>query len=155
MAPVKRYLKGPDVGRPSPDSLFLRKAFRLRQQRSQRLSDGTVSIEGRRFEVPSRFRHMKKILAAWARWDLGHIDMIDPNTETVLSPLYPLDKEKNADGHRRRLSPVALPENQVPPSQTQPKNEIAPLLANLMRKYAETGLPPAYLPKRPTEQEKE
>ncbi|HEX9899511.1 MAG TPA: DDE-type integrase/transposase/recombinase, partial [Candidatus Methylomirabilis sp.] len=142
--PVRRYLEGPEVGRPSPSSLALRQAFRLKQWRTQRTSDGTVQIEGHRFEVPSRYRQLQKIRVRYARWDLGHIDLVDPRTGVILSPLYPLDKQANADGRRRRLEP--LPERLEPEPPERP-GSMAPLLQQLMREYAATGLPPAYLPK--------
>jgi hypothetical protein len=141
--PLRRYLAGPDVGRPSPSSDALRDAFRKKEWRTQRRSDGTVSIEARRFEVPSRFRHLRRIMIRYARWDLGHIDIVDPRSGAILSPLYPQDKERNSDGRRRRLGPVATA-SQVPPPRS---GKVAPLLDRLMREYAATGLPPAYLPK--------
>ncbi len=66
-SPLARYLRGPDVGRASPDSEALRRAFRLEAARTQRKSDGTISIEGRRFEVPSRFRHLDRLWVRYAR----------------------------------------------------------------------------------------
>ena len=44
-------LAGPSVGRPCPEPEALRRAFRLQEARTQRRTDGTVSIEGVRFEV--------------------------------------------------------------------------------------------------------
>jgi transposase InsO family protein len=143
--PLSRYLQGPDVGRPCPSSDALRDAFRLKQWRHQRQSDGTVSIKGRRFEVPSRFRAQRRLRVRYARWDLSHIDIVDPRTDVILAPLYPLDKAQNADGRRRTLQPLPDRIEPEPPR----SGEIAPLLKKLMREYAATGLPPAYLPVRP------
>lgn len=142
--PLQRYLQGPEVGREGPSSEELRRAFRKREWRTQRRSDGTVSIEGCRYEVPSRFRQQNKLLVRYARWDLSRIDIVDPRSGAILSPLYPLDKEKNADGRRRRLEPTEVPVREAAP----PSGEMAPLLKKLIREYAATGLPPAYLPKR-------
>ena len=50
-APITRFLAGPDVTRPCPDSDALRLAFTRTDHRMQRKSDGTVVIEGRRFEI--------------------------------------------------------------------------------------------------------
>ncbi|MFQ5601288.1 MAG: IS481 family transposase [Candidatus Krumholzibacteriia bacterium] len=142
--PLERYLKGPEVGRESPGSEELRRAFRKSERRTQRRSDGTVSIEGKRYELPSRFRQQSRVLVCYARWDLSRIDIVDPRSGAVLSPIYPQDKERNADGRRRRLEP--LPD--LRPCESRPSSgEIAPLLKKLMREYAATGLPPAYLPK--------
>jgi putative transposase len=140
-APVVRFLAGPDVTRPSPSSDELRLAFMGEERRTQRRSDGTVSIEGRRFEVPSRYRHLERVTVRYAAWDLSRVHLIDERTSTVLCQLFPLDRVKNSDGQRRTLEPVVA----VPPPPPEPG--IAPLLKKLMADYAATGLPPAYLPK--------
>ena len=140
--PLERYLAGPDVGRPSPSSEELRRAFRAEVDRTQRRSDGTISLEGRRFEIPARYRHLTRLRVRYARWDLGAIDLVDPHTQVILCALYPLDKAANADGQRRRLEPAAPARLEAAPT----TSTIAPLLRKLMADYAATGLPPAYLP---------
>jgi len=140
--PLQRWLDGPSVARPCPEPETLRLAFTVQRSRTQRKSDGTVSIEGVRFEIPDRFRGFKKLTLRYARWDLGHVWLVDPHNETTtLSRLFPLDKAKNADGIRRPRAAV-LPDQDPP----QPSG-IAPLLRKLMADYAATGLPPAYIPK--------
>lgn len=140
-APVARFLAGPHVARPSPSSDELRLAFMAEEHRIQRRSDGTVSIEGRRFEVPARYRHLERIAVRYSSWDLSRVHLVDERTSAVLCRLFPLDRERNADGLRRTLEPVVA----VPAAPTEPG--IAPLLKKLMADYAATGLPPAYLPK--------
>lgn len=141
-APLARFLAGPDVIRPSPSSDELRLAFMAEERRTQRRSDGTVSIEGRRFEVPSRYRHLERVVVRYASWDLSRVHLVDMRTSAVLCRLFPLDRTRNADGVRRTLEPLVV----VPtPSPAGPG--IAPLLKKLMAEYAATGLPPAYLPK--------
>jgi len=49
MTPLRRYLDGTQVGRDCPDSTTLRQAFRRTVTRRQRRSDGTLSLEGKRF----------------------------------------------------------------------------------------------------------
>jgi putative transposase len=142
--PLERYLEGPDVGRESPSSDALRRAFRMEVSRKQRKSDGTVTVEGVRFEVPSAYRTLVRVRLRVARWDLSSVELVDPRTGTHLATLLPLDKLKNADRARRVLGEVATP---PAPSRTPPG--IAPLLRELMAEYAATGLPPAYLPKHP------
>ena len=70
-SPVERWSQSPDVLRSSPSSDGLRDAFRLETKRIQRQSDGTISLEGVRFEIPARFRHFRCVVVRYARWDLG------------------------------------------------------------------------------------
>lgn len=143
--PIERMLAGPSVGRKSPTAEELRNAFRRQVERTQRRSDGTVSLHGVRFEVPSRYRHLERVTVRYAEWDLGHVDLVEPRTDTLLCALYPLDKVANSDGRRRRLGP-AQPPNTAPLPAHEPAG-MAPLLRKLMTEAAATGLPPAYLPK--------
>jgi transposase InsO family protein len=146
--PLDRCLKGPSVARPCPSSDALRRAFRMEVRRKQRKSDGTITVEGVRFEVPSAYRTLIWLSVRVARWDLSCIDLVDPRTGAHLATLLPLDKEKNADRKRR-----ALPRNEPALSDSDdeptPRSGIAPLLRKLMADYAATGLPPAYLTKHP------
>jgi transposase InsO family protein len=140
--PLERYLEGPDVGRDCPDSEALRRAFRMKVTRTQRRSDGTVTVEGVRFEVPSAYRALRHLWLRVARWDLSRVELVDPRTGAHLATLLPLDKLKNADRKRRVLAPAT----QAPAPAHKPAG-MAPLLRALMADYAATGLPPAYLPK--------
>lgn len=139
--PLTRFLNSPSVLRPCPDADVLRRAFRCRVQRRQRRSDGTISLESQRFEIPSRFRQQETVTIRYARWDLSRVDLVDPITDVVVAPLFPLDKQRNADGRRRALRPV---DSSEPPVRS---GKVAPLLVEQMARYAATGLPPAYLPK--------
>lgn len=138
--PLERYLRGPNVGRPCPSSEELRRAFRMEVTRTQRRSDGTVTVCGVRFEVPSAYRTLDLLRLRVARWDLSNVDLVDPRTGTHLATLLPLDKAKNADRVRRALAQPACP-----PSPAPRRTGIAPHLRALMAEYAATGLPPAYL----------
>lgn len=138
--PLERYLAGPNVGRECPGSEALRAAFRLEAKRKQRRSDGTVSLGGQRFELPSRYRHLSEVHLRYARWDLSRVDLIDARSGQILSPVRPLDKAANADALRRRMAPVNTE------TSTTPTTGIAPLLKQMIADYAATGLPPAYLP---------
>ncbi len=139
-SPLARYLEAPNVGRPSPSMEALVRAFRMQVQRVQRRSDGTITVEGVRFEVPSAYRTLRTVLVRVARWDLSRVELVDPRTEVHLATLYPLDKHANADARRRALAPVT--------SAPAPKpTGIATHLRQLMAQHAATGLPPGYLPK--------
>jgi transposase InsO family protein len=147
--PVDRYFDGPDVGRPCPSSEALRLAFRRDVRRTQRRSDGTISLEGIRFEIPNRFRHLRSVTVRYARWNLHCVHVVDPRTDTPLAPIYPVDKARNADGQRRVLEPDLLASAPDPPV----PGDMAPLLRKLMAEYAATGIPPAYLPHKPQDEE--
>lgn len=138
--PLAHYLAGPNVSRLCPDSADLMAAFRIEVARRQRRSDGTLSLAGQRFEIPSAYRHLVNVHVRYARWDLARVDLVDARADVVLAPLYPLDKSANADGLRR-----ALVRTQVAVSPA-PTSGVAPLLRQLIAEYAATGLPPAYLP---------
>ena len=138
--PLKRFVDAASVGRDCPDSQALRRAFRCTTTRKQRRSDGTISLEGKRFEVPARYRHLEHPMVRYARWDLRAVELIDPRALTPLSPLYPLNKTANANGQRRALKPT-----QTDPEPTQ-SDELPPLLRKCLADYAATGRPPAYLP---------
>jgi hypothetical protein len=142
-SPLQVYLHHKDVGRPCPATEQLQRAFTHEIRRTQRRSDGTISLEGIRFEVPSRYGHFEWVTVRVAAWDLSHVYLSDPQTGTLLCRLYPQDKHKNAQGQRAaKTSPLALAATPVAASGT-----MAPLLQKLLRDYATTGLPPAYLPK--------
>jgi hypothetical protein len=140
-APLDCFRRQADVGRESPSSGQLRRAFRTEQQRTQRRSDGTISVEGRRFEIPGRYRTMLRPTIRYARWDLSEVELVDARSGAHLCLLYPLDKRKNASGRRSALEPVMTTTELSP----QPDAGMAPLLEQLMADYAATGLPPAYL----------
>jgi transposase InsO family protein len=142
--PIARLMAGPDAGRSCPSSDALRAAFTIETKRTQRKSDGTITLDGVRYEIPSAYRHLGRVSVRYARWDLGRVTLIDERTGEALSPIFPLDREKNADGRRRVLASHA---SRMPaPAEVG----VAPLLRKLMTEYAATGLPPAYVPKEPT-----
>ncbi len=138
--PLAHYLAGPSVARPCPGRDELDQAFRIEVMRRQRRSDGTVSLNGLRFEIPSRYRHLQQVLLRYARWDLSRVDLLDARTQTVLCPVKPLDKSANATGQRRRLSPTSRDLSPL-----QPKG-LPALMTQLLAESAATGVPPAYLP---------
>jgi putative transposase len=137
--PLERYLAGPNVGRECPGSEALRAAFTIDVKRRQRRSDGTVTLQGKRFEIPSRYRHLSDVRLRYARWDFSRVDLIDPHSGAVLCPVYPIDKTANAEALRPVVEPVSH-------SPTPLACGIAPLLKQMIADYAASGLPPAYLP---------
>ena len=152
-SPLERFAHAPEVLRTSPTSESLRDAFRLETTRTQRQSDGTISIEGVRLEIPARYRHFREVSVRYARWDLGRVDLVDERSGTILAPIYPLDKAANADGRRAAIEPSSTARLSSPksdmPSQERPhtSGELPPLLIHILQEYSATGMPPAYLPK--------
>jgi hypothetical protein len=121
----------------------MHRAFSVEQTRTQRRSDGTVSIEGVRFELPARLRTLRRPTLRYRRWDLSEAWVIDPRDRVLLATIRPVDKVANADGRRRSLEPITDSHLPEPDNDDEP---IPPLMRQLMQEYAATGLPPAYLP---------
>ena len=90
--PLARYLAGPDLARACPAAAELLGAFRIESARRLRRCDGTVSLAGRRFEIPARYRHLERVHLRYARWDLSRVDLIDARTGALLCPVKPLDR---------------------------------------------------------------
>jgi putative transposase len=148
--PSKRFLDGPSVLRPAPDSDALKLAFTRAVTRTTRRSDGTIPVGGRRFEIPNRYRHLTQVEIRYASWNLNDVYMIDERTGQVLCRLFPQDKAANASGLRRPLETISNPPISDQPVTRKPiapsTSGIPALLADLMARQAATGLPPAYLP---------
>jgi transposase InsO family protein len=138
-SPLDRYVKEKEVGRPCPGSQELWRAFTTEVRRTQRRSDGTITIGAVRFEVPSRYHHWAHLSVRLRAWDLGEVYLCDPKSGEILCRLFPLDKRRNAGG-RRAAKAAPLMAEPAP-------GGVAPLLQKLIAEYAATGLPPAYLPK--------
>jgi hypothetical protein len=115
----------------------------LQVKRKQRKSDGTISIEGKRFEIPSRYCHMEHLFVRYPRWDLGFVFLVDDKSNTLLERIFPQNKAQNASGQRRLKEAIQQIDEQATPQ----SEGIAPLLKELMEEYAKTGFPPAYIPK--------
>ena len=97
-------------------------AFRMQVTRTQRRSDGTLTVSGVRCELPSAYRTLTRLAVRVARWDLSSLDLVDPRRGRLLAALCPLDKEANADRRRRALaSPAPLAPSPQP-------SGVAPLL---------------------------
>jgi len=152
--PLQRFTDAASVGRDAPGSETLRRAFRKRERRRQRRSDGTCSLEGKRFEIPSRFGKLEYVTLSYARWDLSNVELIDPDTGMVLSRVYPLDKQANASGVRRAResahNPVHLlseqPELEEASVCAVDEQGLSPLMRKHVREYAATGKPPGFIP---------
>ena len=59
-SPVDRFRQAPDVLRAEPIERVAAGRISPGITRSQRQSDGTISLEGVRFEIPARYRHFRR-----------------------------------------------------------------------------------------------
>lgn len=144
--PARKYIDTKHVLRSTPSLEELRMAFRKRIVRTQRRTDGTVSIEGKRFEIPRAFRTLKQVVVHYAAWDLGLVHIVDSRTGTILCRIIPLDKSTNASSERRKLAAPPLEATTTLPSGEEPA-----LLRKILKEYAATGIPPSYIPKNDKE----
>lgn len=138
--PYERFTASADVSRPPLSWEEMRLGFRMEVVRKQRRSDGTVTIDGSRFEVPTLYRNLDTLRLQYARWDLSMVHIVD-NEGKSLVRLLPLDRSKNAEGYRR---PRDAENSTVVPEQKE--TTLPPLLEKLVIDFAATGLPSPYLP---------
>lgn len=153
--PLAIVMSEPSLVRPSPTLKELKRAFRMQRQRVQRRSDGTITVAGVRFEIPSSYRTIRQPQIRYCRWDLSTVDLVDSRNGKHLAVLFPEDKRRNADGRRRVHTEIeaSLASDET---EAEPVEEIAPLLTQLMTQYAAQGLPPAYIaPLRTTQPQRE
>ena len=146
ISPIDRLLKGPDVSRHSPSSETLHFFFTVSEKRTQRKSDGTLQIKGVRFEVPSRFGHLRRLTVGYKPYDLTIAYLINERTNDCIGRIYPQDKSKNANGQRRTLEPPVYSPLDPGYLSEEEAETLPPLMRKLLCDYAATGLPPAYLP---------
>ena len=142
VTPLRRLARSEDASRPCPGSDELRAAFRIKAKRRVRRSDGTVTVENVRYQLPPPWRHLREIHLRVARWDLSGIDMVDGRTGDRICTLRPVDLRRNADGIRRRTGRKDGDDDADSAAGSGP----APLLKRLRDEQDATGLPPAWLP---------
>ena len=143
--PYRRLAESPDASRPCPGSDELRAAFRITRKRTLRRSDGTVSVERVRYQVPAPWRHLSTLWVRYARWDLRSVDLVDGPNGEPLCTLYPLDKRGNADGVRRPTGPGGDDDDDGGGAAAAGA-KLPPLLQSMLDEQAATGLPPAWVP---------
>ncbi|MBC7659790.1 MAG: DDE-type integrase/transposase/recombinase [Chitinophagaceae bacterium] len=121
--PIDRFMSGDSVMRVCPSGQDVRMAFRIEEDRKQRRSDGSITIEGIRYEIPGRFRSIQKVTVRYARWDLSKVSLVSKDTGQIICSLYPINREQNANGKRHRYVDDV---EQVP---SRPTDEIPAYLA--------------------------
>jgi putative transposase len=150
VAPMTRFLGGTSVLREAPAYDDLRRAFRIPVTRSQRQTDGTVTLDGIRFEIPTPYRHLESLTLRYARWDLSEAEILCPQTRKSISIIKPLNKLANASGIRREIEPTLHDDTPSPPCAKEGDGSmdqnLPPLLARLLREHEETFPLPGYMP---------
>jgi hypothetical protein len=149
--PISRFSNDTSVLRNSPSSDKLRAAFVCEVDRLQRKSDGTMSLEGVRFEIPSAYRHHKNLLIHYTSWDLSYVFLVDPMTSKPLARLFPLDKSKNNNG--KRASQVPVNKTRVPMSDLT--QQLPAQMRYLLKQSQLQSMPPAYIPQTDKNESKE
>jgi transposase InsO family protein len=142
-SPLNRFLNNRDVGRKCPPIEELKNAFREETTRSVRKSDATISIEGKRYEIPYQYRHLPRVTVRYAKWDLTLVHLVDDNSGKNICQISPVNKTKNGDGSRKLFNP----HDEKKVIEVDGEGEVAPLLLEILATQAQTGLPPAYIPK--------
>lgn len=153
-SPVERFSKDKDVSRSAPTLKELQICFGREETRRQRRTDGTISLKGKRYEIPSKYLVLETIYIRYAEWDLSLVHMVDQRTGKILERIFPVDKAKNANQNRKLISDenaddsivTKESDNKSDAKNTESKDDVAPLLKKYMEEYQENGLPMPYLP---------
>ncbi len=124
--PYERFLNDKSVLRKSPSHDDLVNAFRAEHKRNVRRSDGTITVDGVRYEIPERLRHMSEVFVRVARWNHANAHVVDPTTGKIVAPILPLDKTANASG-MRKITPTST-EHTASDSDAESNGEIPQLL---------------------------
>ena len=134
--PLECFMDDVDVGRTAPSYQELQTIFCREENRRQRRTDGSISLDSIRFEIPSQYRFFENIWVRYAQWDLSTVYMVDHLTGVILARIYPANKGKNASGERKIIDPGE--KSTVPET---PPNEVAPLLLEYKKQMDKIGVP--------------
>ena len=102
----------------------LQLAFTTEVRRIQRRSDGTLTLEGIRFEIPSRFGHFQRLWLRYASWDLSTVYLADPKTGAILCRI--LSRGQKEKCRRPARAQKALRLVQPPPLSASGHGAVAP-----------------------------
>lgn len=123
------------VSEVSFDTDTLVKYFTAKLTRCVRSTDGTVVIDGIRYEIPSQHSRMKELELCRASWNRQFMFITNPKTRLPEVKIYPVDRVANAS--KPRVEKQFLPETYV---------FKAPLLESYKKKYDELHKLPTFSP---------
>lgn len=135
--PLNVFLNHKSVMRDSPTKETLEKAFRISEDRRQRMSDNTISISGVRYQVPKLYWNQSKLRVSYARWNLKAVDILNDETGKPIASIYPVDKLQNATMNSYKL--IEMREGI--------EKTLPPLLQELYYKSKDSGSNQTYIPK--------
>lgn len=139
--PYERFISSGDVSRKSLPMDELELAFMRDEKRLLRSSDCTISLGGKRFEVPSQYRHLRELVVRYASWDLSRVYLVDRQSGKILSKIFPLDKVANSISGRKSMEVIKLaPTN-------SDEDALPPLLQAMYQDHLDAGDIATYLPK--------
>ena len=149
--PLNRFFNEKNVLRNSLDFGEVRRSFRMRTKRTTRKTDGTITIDGVRFELPTCHRHLTEVLVRYARWDLGEAELLCAETLKPIAHLLPLNKLANSMGNRiideDRLKIVNQKVIEESDEILSISNDtLPPLLARCLQEHARANPIGGYLP---------
>lgn len=139
--PYERFTSKENMTRRSESPDLVKNYFRKTENRKVRNSDGTISVGGLRFEIPSCFRHLRNITVQYADWDLSNVSLIERESMKILGSIYPIDKLRNANGLRKIKEVEPLIEEKDRP------DEPAQLMKEILKQFYASGFPLPYIPK--------
>ena len=123
----------------------------MRIKRTTRKTDGIITIDGVRFELPPFHRHLNEAPVRYARWDLGEAELLCSETLKPLATLLPLNKLANSMGKRNidesRLKEVALKDIEESEEILSISSDtLPPLLARCLEDHARENPIGGYIP---------
>jgi len=138
--PLNYFLKGKNLHRECPGSDKLTLSFTRQKSRVPRRFDSTLTINGVRFELPWVYRNLPRVIVRFMEWNLSNAWLMDQEGEQLVAVIFPQNSKENYFNRRKSVDGE---ENE----RVKVKDQIAPLLSQMMEDYAATGLPPAYISK--------
>jgi len=148
--PMDRFLNEKNVLRDFLDFNTLKKSFRKTITRSVRKTDGTLTIDGIRFQIPQQYAFMESLTLRYARWDLGEAEIVCPQTKKDVCTIFPIDKISNSNAIRKERDS----KNSVKTEHSFDLEEdfldlntdhLVPLLAHCLTEYSKKNIHNGYL----------
>jgi transposase InsO family protein len=133
--PLSRFLSPRSVLRCDFSEETVRTAFMRNETRTVRVSDGTITLQGVRYQLPTAMRHLCRVRLRFAAWDKRIAYIEDERTGKIIGSANPVDPVQNSNSHRASL-----------PNVRHYSALKSPVLRSLEKNRQESGRPPGYRP---------